>query len=151
MCAVRWWGNPHRFPFIGVYWPRALLLGVFFCLAARELFGFGVGLPWLPSRGNPMNCSGYRALSQAAGSSCYEQLFGESPGQRSESSQGGSFPQAARSRFPWTRAAKPEQLFFPGSTQQVPPQKPQRESFFKKVVDSLKCISYSIEVKQMEK
>ena len=134
MCAVRRWGNPHRFPFIGVYWPRALLLGVFFCLAARELFGFGVGLPWLPSRGNPMNCSGYRALSQAAGSSTAEQLFGESPGQRSESSQARSFSQAARSRFPWARAAEPEQLFFPGSSQPGQQQKPQRESFLKKLL-----------------
>ena len=134
MCAVRWWGNPHRFPFIGVYWPRALLLGVFFCLAARELFGFGVGLPWLPSRGNPMNCSGYRALSQAAGSSCYEQLFGESPGQRSESSQGGSFPQAARSRFPWARAAEPEQLFFPGRGSQARSKNRSVNLFLKKLL-----------------
>jgi hypothetical protein len=78
-----------------------LLLGVFFCLAARELFGFGVGLGWLSSRKNPMNCSGYRALSQAAGGSSSEQLFGESPGQRSE-------PAA----FPWQLAAD-----FPGLVQ----------------------------------
>jgi len=100
VCAVRRWGNPHRFPFIGVYWPRALLLGVFFCLAARELFGFGVGLPWLPSRGNPMNCSGYRALSQAAGGSSSEQLFGESPGQRSESPRHAAFPWQLAADFP---------------------------------------------------
>jgi hypothetical protein len=66
-------------------------------------------------------------------------------------------------------AANPQ--LFPGSSQQISlgscsgtrtivlprqpaallQQKPQRESFLKKVVDSLKCISYSIEVKQMEK
>tara|TARA_B110000858_G_scaffold136379_1_gene154999 strand:- start:371 stop:712 length:342 start_codon:yes stop_codon:yes gene_type:complete len=111
-----------------------LLLGVFFCLAARELFGFGVGLPWLASRENPMNCSGYRALSQAAGGSSSEQLFGESPGQRSESPQARSFSLAARSRFPWARAAEPEQLFFPGSRQPGPQQKPEPESFSKKLL-----------------